>query len=661
MSVIPKILIVDDDPRMCESLTALLSNQHYVLKSCNSGSKAKEYLSNDYFDLVLLDIFIPDMNGYQIIDYINEKNYDTLVIVISGHTSIESAIKFIKKGAYDCIRKPFEPEKLLITIKNGLDHKRLKSENEIISEKLIRTENRYRYLVQNSPDIIYMLDSQGNFQFISDAVERLLGFPTDQLIGKHYTTITHKDDFEKAKWTFNERRTGDRATSQKELRLSVCYQNGRHRACNGRYLTFELKSNGIYGHPFKKMEKIFIGTHGVIRDISGRKLLESKLKQAYKLEAIGTLSGGIAHEFNNILGVILGNAQLALTDVPPDNPAHHNLEEVEKASLRARDVVMQLLSYLRKVDYQKKLMRAVPIVEETIKFLRSTIPSGIDICQNMQATTDTILADPTQIHQLMLNLGTNAAHAMEDDRGVLKIEIINVKLGQESVYIDPDLVPGNYVKIAVSDTGQGISPEIIEYIFDPFFTTKDVGKGTGMGLSVVQGIVKTHKGAIKVNSELGRGTTFSVYFPVAQNKVVNNAGPIEELLTGNETILFIDDEVLMVNIAKQILERLGYVVETKTNPVDALELFRSNPSRFDLVISDMAMPQMNGDKLVKELLAIRSEMPIVLCTGFSEKVSAENANKLGIRAFAMKPLAVDDFARVVRNALDAGPQFQRAC
>jgi len=542
---------------------------------------------------------------------------------------------------------------LLITVKNGLDHKRLVSENEVINAKLIRTEECYRYLVQNSPDIIYMLDGQGNFKFISNTAERVLGFQIEQLIGEHYTTLIYDDDLEKAKWSFNERRTGDRAASQMELRLKVCDENGQFKESKVGHLTIELKSNGIYDEPIKKEDKKFIGTHGVIRDINDRKQLESQLKQAHKMEAIGTLTGGIAHEFNNILGIILGNTELALDEVPEWDSAHSNLEEIKTAGLRAKNVVRQLLSFICKTDIKRQPISIITVIKDALKFLRSSITANIDIRQNIQDTADKVLADPTQINQIMINLCTNASHAMEETGGMLDIGIQNVLLDEDSVaLIDPELTRGNYVKVTVSDTGHGIAPEIIERIFDPYFTTKDVGIGSGLGLSVVHGIVKIHRGAITVDSELGKGTTFSVFFPVTEEEVVTESKTIKELPTGNENILFVDDEESIVLIVRQILERLGYQVEVKMNPVEALELFRSHPDQFDLVITDMAMPQMTGDKLVKEILNIRSEMPIILCTGFSEKVTEENAKALGIKAFAMKPMTLRDLAVMVRKVLD---------
>ena len=391
-----------------------------------------------------------------------------------------------------------------------------------------------------------------------------------------------------------------------------------------------------------------IGAH---QDINYRKQLETKIRQSQKMEALGTLVGGIAHEFNNILGIILGNTDLSLDDVPESNPAYYSLNKIKTASLQAKDIVRQLLSYIHKADYEKKIMKGIPVIKDSINLIQSTIPANIQIRQNMQATSDTILADPTQIHQIILNIFTNAVHAMEDDGGVMEIETHNVNLDKKSVFIDPDLIPGKYLRIIISDTGKGIEPEIIDRIFDPFFTTKGVGKGSGMGLSVVQGIVKGYKGSISVESEYGKGSIVKIFFPVIEEELLKSE-VIDKLPVGNERVLFIDDEELMVNTVKRMLESLGYHVETETSPVYALELFQSNPDQFDLVITDMAMPNMYGDKLVKEILNIRPEMPIIICTGFSYKISEESAMEIGCKAFAMKPLNIEDFAVIIREVLD---------
>jgi CheY-like chemotaxis protein len=270
----------------------------------------------------------------------------------------------------------------------------------------------------------------------------------------------------------------------------------------------------------------------------------------------------------------------------------------------------------------------------------------------MQATADTILADPTQIHQIMLNLCTNSSHAIEEDGGVLEIEIQNVNLGEESVSIDPDLIPGNYLKITVSDTGQGISPDIIDRIFDPFFTTKEVGKGVGLGLSVVHGIVKSYGGSMTVFSELGKGTFFTAYFPIVEEDAAIESKPVEEEPTGNERILFVDDEESIVTMGRQRLERLGYQIESTISSLEALDLFRSKPDHFDLVITDLTMPKMTGDKLVKEILNIRPDMPIIICTGFSEKMDGEKARVTGALGYLEKPHEKRKLAMMVRKVLD---------
>lgn len=388
------------------------------------------------------------------------------------------------------------------------------------------------------------------------------------------------------------------------------------------------------------------------RDLTERKKLEERIRQAQKMESIGTLAGGIAHDFNNILFPIVGYTEMLLQDIPEDSPLSKNLNEVFKGAMRAKKLVKQILAFSRQENYEIKMMKMQPVVKEALKLIRSTIPTSIEIKQYISNDCGPIKADPTQIHQVVMNLATNAYHAMEDTGGQLKVYLKEIELSKEDLP-GPDMEPGPYACLTIADSGVGIDKEIRDKIYDPFFTTKGQGKGTGMGLSVIHGIVQSVGGSIQMYSETGKGTEFHVYVPVVKSSFepleTQTKEPVQR---GTEQILLVDDEDVIVSMEKQMLERLGYSVVSFTRSVEALEAFQANPDKFDLVITDMAMPNMSGDKLASNLAKVRSDIPIVLCTGFSEKIPAEKANSIGIQGFLMKPINIKDLSKKIREVLD---------
>ncbi len=408
--------------------------------------------------------------------------------------------------------------------------------------------------------------------------------------------------------------------------------------------------------PFKDHEVRVIE----FRDITERQLteaenaqLEARLQQAHKMEAVGTLAGGIAHDFNNILGVILGYADLAYEDAPVGSEYSNDISQILVAANRAKDLVKQILDFSHQAQVTAVPIRLQPLIKEGMKMLRSSLPSTITIVDKMGDPPGTILADPTQIHQLLINLCTNAHHAMEPEGGVLTVELREtfVKQGRQPLAVH--LTPGRYLEFTLSDTGSGIQPDLVEKIFDPYFTTKDTGKGTGMGLAIVHGIMKKYGGTITVESQLSAGSTFRVYFPVIDHDAQEETQEIPKTFGGAERILLIDDEALLCELSQNIMERMGYQVTAHTNVTEALAVFQKSPAEFDLIMTDQTMPDMTGTEMAKQVLLIRPDIPIILMTGYSNLVDENSAKLMGIREFALKPLTRDDIGVLIRKVLDS--------
>jgi PAS domain S-box-containing protein len=389
-----------------------------------------------------------------------------------------------------------------------------------------------------------------------------------------------------------------------------------------------------------------------IEDIRARLEMEKQNRQIQKLESIGTLAGGIAHEFNNILGVILGYAEMTRDDVAAETIAHRNLNEIIQAGDRAKELIQQIMAFSRQTEQTRHPLQLHLIVKEVAKFLRSSLPSTIIIKTNIRSDTGAVLADPSQIHQVLMNLCTNAYQALQRSGGEMEIGLENIHIDQEQTRQVNGLMEGRYVKLSVRDTGHGIDPRIIPRIFDPFFTTRSVGEGTGMGLAMVHGIVSSHGGAINVSSAIGQGSLFEIFLPIVepvhQQALETDTAP----LTGTERVLLVDDDLAVLRIVELMLQHLGYQVSTFSDSHEALVAFLSNPDGFDLIITDQTMPYLTGIELAKKIEPVRTNLPVILITGFSESLIPREEPSPLISAYLQKPIMGKQLARVIRQVLD---------
>jgi len=499
-----------------------------------------------------------------------------------------------------------------------------------------QSEILYKTLADASHVGVYIVQ-HGKFQFVNPHIPEYSGYSESELLGKDSYSFVHPED-------------------HAQLRENaIAMLKGK------KTNPYEYRIIDRRGEIRRLMETVRLITYGGKRavlgntmDITDRYQMENFLRQAQKMQAIGTLAGGIAHDFNNILSAIMGYTEMALVSPELNNRLRHYLEQVFKAGERARDLVKQILAFSRQSDEKPRPLKVGPIVKETLKLLRASLPSTIEIHQDLHVESDVVLADPTRMHQVLMNLCTNAGHAMSNRKGELRVSLCAVEINSsDDLNIHYGLSPGTFLKLTVSDTGSGIAPDVMDRILDPFFTTKKPGEGTGMGLSVVYGIVKSFGGAITVESQMEKGSRFNVYLPLLMDEVVEREREDSSLIIGGkERILFVDDEKNLVQLGTELLTSLGYDVTGRTSSLEALELFRVKPDRFDLVITDMTMPNMTGLDLASEMMSIRPDLPIILCTGFSEMISKEKATSIGIRQFIMKPVAIRSLAKTIRKVVD---------
>ena len=559
---------------------------------------------------------------------------DGVIVDRTKQKQAEEALKEALEGLEDQVR---ERTAELAEVNWGL--KQEVDERKQAEQALIESEEKYRTLVETVTDVVLIVDPEGKLTYLNPQCERISGYRVEDLIGHSFTEFLSPHYIESSLERFKRGLSGEESPIEE---VSILHKDGSQ-------VPVEINTTTLFDAEGKPVGRI-----GVVRDISERKRLETRLLQAQRLESLGVFAAGIAHDFENILSIIRGFTDIAIREVPEKSRAKQNLDGALRGVQRAADLVKQIIAFSRQSKPEQRPVLVTPIVEDAVSLLKVSFPSTIEIRLDLQVGSGTVYADPTQIHQILMNLGTNAAHAMREKGGILEVSLLEVEMDAAALAGLPDISPGDYLRMTVSDTGEGISPEVLDRIFDPYFSTTERGEGTGLGLSVVHGIVKSHGGAITVHSKPLEGTTFHTYLPLMDYKAEpeEQVIPYEPLIGGNERILFVDDEEDMVFLARQLLESLGYGVDTRTTGVEALALFRAQPDRFDLVITDMRLPGMTGERLAENIKKIRRDTPIILCTGFGEDISKERARRMGVREVLLKPLVDIDLTKTIRKVLD---------
>jgi PAS domain S-box-containing protein len=516
------------------------------------------------------------------------------------------------------------------------------TERKLAEEELRKSEERYRITLQGMPDAVSIMRiSDARYLYVNDGFCTMTGFSCHEIIGKTMAELNlpaHSHDSETLLSAMN--------STEGIQNVKACF-----RTRVNQILDTLISARPIQYEGENCMIVVLTDITALKRAEEQKQDLEIMLSQAQKMEAIGTLAGGIAHDFNNILTAIIGYTEMAMLCISDEVKATQKLNEAIKASERAKDLVCQILAFSRKSETKYESLALHSVVKESIKMLRALIPTTIEIRQD---TIDPVhvMADSTKIHQIIMNLCTNAAHSMQEAYGLLEVSLMHVELDDDAAH-PLELASGSYARLMVSDTGHGMPPEVAERIFEPYFTTKEKGRGTGLGLSVVHGIVKSHNGAITCMSEIGKGTVFDIYLPEieAAQETMDHIKH-EPCPVGVERILYVDDELIMVEVVEEMLQNLGYSVVARSSSVEALKLFQETPWEFDMVITDMTMPVMTGDMLARKMLEIRSDIPIILCTGYSEQISEEKALAMGISEFIMKPLDIHKLGGAVRKVID---------
>ncbi len=645
-----RILLLNEDPDKLETFKVALNDAGHDVVGCPTIGEAVTCAQQDPFAVAVIDVQCPDETSVELLGLLTKKNNKIQVLMNAAFQSFNSVKETSHQGSFTYFEKTDSYSNILNKTHRAFRAYATHSIEELQTGMATRTaaleeqQAHFQHLVEHVQEVFWIaLPDHSKLLYMSPRYETVWGRSCVSLFehAHHLWDAVHPQDQEYVLTCVAE---GEVTGFQAEFRIIRPDQAVRFI----RAQTF----------PIRNALGEVVRMAGVAEDMTEERRVQETLvkterqfRQASRMEAIGTLAGGIAHDFNNILTAILGYTELGLASVPKGSRTQRNLQEVLTAGHRAKHLVLQILAFSRQSGQGKKPTPIHAVIQEALKLLRASIPSTIDIRHSLM-TEACVLADSTQLHQVAINLCTNAEYAMREKGGLLEITLEDVEVTEETVRSVSGLQVGPHVRLTLQDSGTGMSPDVLERMFDPFFTTKPIGEGSGMGLAVVHGIVANHGGALMVDSVVGKGTRIEVYLPTIPTPFRNGSGDQDPIPLGKETILFVDDEETIVRLGKELLSPLGYTVEVHTSSPEALNAFRQNPQRYDLVITDQTMPGLTGEALSRELLRIRPELPIILCTGFSHIMTAEKAKALGIQAYLMKPLAIRDLAPIVRHVLD---------
>jgi len=652
-----QILVVDDEKRIADNIVSGLNREGFTAMVAYDGTQAVALCEHQKFDLVLLDISMPGMNGYEVMEHIFGLYDDVIIVIMTGFASVESAVKALKKGAWDYLKKPFEYTDLFKTVNNALAQSNLLSEKKAVSARLEASERQHKYMINNSPDLIFTLDSNGCFTFANDQFENLLGFSWKMLVEIRFEDLVHKDDRTKARQLIESGTFVQEGTDCHDMHFRFKKPGLNLPNSHDNYAFMEVKASPIY-LPAYDTRKELNGVYVVARDVTDRVSLEAQLRQAQKMQAIGTLAGGIAHDFNNILMGIQGYASLVKCGFEKNSDEFKRLANIDEYVASGAEMARQLLGFAQKSCHEECMINLNYLLKMSIKLFART-KKDIRIEQYLDKNLWSTIVDEGLIKQVLMNLFVNAWHAMPQG-GKIIIKSENVMMDESRIDEFGFEKAGAFVKVSVIDTGIGMGKEIISRIFDPFFTTKTKGQGTGLGLATAYGIIKSHKGAFKVESTPGQGSSFMFFLP-ADNVCIESEINVEEdekIINGKGKILLVDDEKGVLEVCSEMLETLGYDVENASSGMDAIKIIEKNENKIDLVILDMVMPGMNGFETYEMIQKIRPDCRVLVCSGYSKQEEINRMIEKGCNDFILKPFDVamlSEKLNTIFNPLNAGP------